>query len=139
MLITLTLIVHTLIAAALVGVILLQRSEGGGLGIGGGNAGGLVSARGAADLMTRSTNILAAGFIVTSLLLAVLYGQEGKTRRIDPNATTAARVLPQAPVAPPPAPIGGFGALPFGGGAPATAPIQQPAPNTPAPAVPLAK
>lgn len=139
MLITLTLIVHTLIAAALVGVILLQRSEGGGLGIGGGNAGGLVSARGAADLMTRSTNILAAAFIVTSLLLAVMYGQEGKTRRIDPNATTAARVLPQAPAAPPPASAGGFGAVPFGGGAPATTPTQQPAPTTPAPAVPLAK
>ena len=137
MAITLVLIVHTLLAAALVAVILLQRSEGGGLGIGGGNAGGLVSARGAADLMTRSTTIIAALFILTSLGLAILYGQEGKTRRIDSTAAAHSRVLPDAPVpttAPAPAApfAGGFGAPAPAG--PETAPA--PAPSD---AVPLAK
>ena len=104
MLTTFVLIVHTLLAAALVAVILLQRSEGGGLGIGSGAGGGLVSARGAADLLTRSTALLAAAFIGTSLLLAVLYGQEGKTRRVDASAVRAPDVAtaPAIPTAPAP-------------------------------------
>lgn len=68
---TFLLVVHSLIAVALVTVILLQRSEGGALGIGGGG-GGLVSARGAANLLTRSTAILATLFILTSIGLAFL-------------------------------------------------------------------
>ena len=65
-----------IIAIALVAVILLQRSEGGALGIGGGaGIGGLMSARGAANLLTRLTAILAAAFIGVSLLLANLTGQ----------------------------------------------------------------
>lgn len=68
---TFLLVVHSLIAVALVTVILLQRSEGGALGIGGGG-GGLVSARGAANLLTRSTAILAALFILTSIGLAFM-------------------------------------------------------------------
>ena len=70
--ITFLLVVHTLIAIGLVGVILLQRSEGGGLGIGGGTGGGLMSARGAANLLTRSTTVLASLFILSSIVLAVL-------------------------------------------------------------------
>lgn len=69
------LIIHLAIAIALVGVILLQRSEGGGLGMGGGNAGGFMSVRGAANLLTRATTILAIGFLITSLSLAVLAGR----------------------------------------------------------------
>ncbi|MCB9957274.1 MAG: preprotein translocase subunit SecG [Rhodospirillaceae bacterium] len=69
------LVLHLLIAIALVGVVLLQRSEGGGLGMGGGGAGGpLMSVRGAANLLTRTTAILAACFVVTSLTLAILAG-----------------------------------------------------------------
>jgi len=143
MAITLVLIVHTLLTAALVAVILLQRSEGGGLGIGGGNAGGLVSARGAADLMTRSTTIIAGLFILTSLGLAMLYGQEGKTRRIDATAAAHSRVLPDAP-APTTTPASAP-AAPFAGGFGAPAPAAPaPAPGTSAPSaqstpVPLAK
>lgn len=67
------LVIHMLIALALVGVILVQRSEGGALGIGGGG-GGLMSARGAANLLTRATTWLAVGFLATSMGLAILAG-----------------------------------------------------------------
>ncbi len=83
MLTTFILVIHALIALALVGVILLQRSEGGGLGIGGGNAGGMLTARGAADLLTRSTTILAGMFIATSILLAVLAATGKRAHVID--------------------------------------------------------
>jgi len=71
------LIIHLVLALALVAVVLLQRSEGGALGIGGGGGGGggLMSARGAANLLTRATTWLAAGFLVTSLTLAILAGE----------------------------------------------------------------
>lgn len=68
---TFLLVVHAIIAAALVGVILMQRSEGGGLGMGG-SPSGLMSARGAADFLTRSTSILATLFVTFSILLAFL-------------------------------------------------------------------
>ncbi len=64
-------VVQALVAAALVGVILIQRSEGGGLGVGG-SPSGLMSARGAADFLTRSTAILATLFVVLSIVLAAL-------------------------------------------------------------------
>ena len=70
-LMTFVLVVHSIIAVALVATILLQRSEGGALGIGGG-PGGLMSARGAGNLLTRATGVLAAMFLATSILLAVL-------------------------------------------------------------------
>ena len=91
MLTTLILVIHTIIAAALVGVILLQRSEGGALGIGAGPS-GMMTARGAANLLTRATSWLAVAFIATSILLAVLHSQGSRVRQIDPNlsATTAA-------------------------------------------------
>ena len=76
------LIVHLLIAIALIGVILLQRSEGGALGMGGGSGGGgggMFSARGAANALTRTTAILAACFIATSLTLAILAGGHKNT------------------------------------------------------------
>lgn len=62
-------VVQAIIAAALVGVILMQRSEGGGLGIGG-SPSGMLSARGAADFLTRSTKWLAVLFVVLSIALA---------------------------------------------------------------------
>jgi preprotein translocase subunit SecG len=67
------LVIHLMIAIALVGAVLLQKSEGGGLGIGGGGGmGGLMSGRGSANLLTRTTAILAAVFFVTSMALAWL-------------------------------------------------------------------
>jgi preprotein translocase subunit SecG len=68
------LIVHLFLAIALVGVILMQKSEGGALGIGGGGGGmgGFLTARGAANLLTRTTAILATLFICTSLALAII-------------------------------------------------------------------
>lgn len=58
-------------------VVLLQKSEGGALGIGGGTMGGLVSARGSGNLLTKATGIIAACFIATSLMLAILAGNTG--------------------------------------------------------------
>lgn len=70
------LVVHLLIAAALVGVVLLQRSEGGALGMGGGPS-GFMSGRGTANLLTRTTAGLAAAFFVTSITLTLLAKKTG--------------------------------------------------------------
>ena len=71
---TVLLVIHLLIAAALVGVVLMQKSEGGGLGMGGGGAGGggFLTGRGTANLLTRTTAGLAAAFFATSILLTIL-------------------------------------------------------------------
>ncbi len=71
---TVLLVIHLLIAIGLVGVVLMQRSEGGGLGMGGGGGGmgGFMTGRATADLLTRATGILAALFMATSLTLAIL-------------------------------------------------------------------
>ena len=72
---TVILLIHVMIAIALVGVVLLQRSEGGALGIGGGGGGaggGFMTGRSAGDALTRTTAILAACFFVTSLTLSIL-------------------------------------------------------------------
>lgn len=70
---TVLLVIHLMIAAALVGVVLLQRSEGGALGIGGGGGGGgFMTGRGTANLLTRATAILAALFMISSLVLVIL-------------------------------------------------------------------
>jgi preprotein translocase subunit SecG len=74
-------VVQAIIAAALVGVILMQRSEGGGLG--GGSPAGLMSARGAADFLTRTTAILAAGFILLSITLAFVAARQGGPTQIN--------------------------------------------------------
>ena len=100
---TILLIVHVLIALALVGVILLQRSEGGALGIGGGGFGGLMTGRSSANLLTRTTAVLAAGFITTSLLLALIATHSTAPRSIldQPAApATAPESAPQAPATP---------------------------------------
>ena len=69
---TVVLLIHLMVASALVAVVLLQRSEGGALGIGGGGGGGFLSGRGTANLLTRATAILAAAFFVTSIVLSIL-------------------------------------------------------------------
>jgi preprotein translocase subunit SecG len=75
------LVIHLLIAMGLIGLILLQRSEGGALGIGGGgNSGGnIFSARGVGNTLTRATAILAVGFFATSIALTVLATHKGKS------------------------------------------------------------
>ena len=99
---TILLIIHLLIALALVGVILLQRSEGGALGIGGGGMGGLMSGRSSANLLTRTTAFLAAGFIATSLLLAIIASHQTAPRSIldQPAAPAAPAAEPEAPTGP---------------------------------------
>src|SRR6187431_2743494 len=67
---TVLIVIHLMVVVALVGVVLLQRSEGGGLGIGGGS--GFMTARGAANALTRATAILAAAFFATSLVLSLI-------------------------------------------------------------------
>ena len=85
-------VVQTIVAAALVGVILMQRSEGGGLGIGG-SPGGLMGARGAADFLTRTTKWLAVAFVALSIALAAVAvettGADEITSTIDRNVAPA--------------------------------------------------
>ncbi|NMM44009.1 preprotein translocase subunit SecG [Rhodospirillaceae bacterium KN72] len=94
------LIIHLLIAVALVVVVLLQRSEGGALGMGGGSGGGggmgMFSARGAANALTRTTAILAACFLVTSLALAILAGGARDSESIFDSAPAPGATLPQS-------------------------------------------
>lgn len=73
--ITVLLLIHIMVAVALVGVVLLQRSEGGALGIGGG--GGFMTGRSAGNALTKTTAVLAAGFFATSLALSILASQHG--------------------------------------------------------------
>ena len=97
--ITLVLVVHMLLALALIIVVLLQRSEGGALGIGGSNA--FMSVRGASNLLTRTTAVLAALFIGTSLLLAIMSGTGQKpTSILDSGVPASAPVEPADPTQP---------------------------------------
>lgn len=117
-------VVQALVAAALVGVILVQKSEGGGLGVGGGSPSGLMSARGAANFLTRATSILAGLFVVLSIILAALAVNQTTGRTIDTslqrNTAPAAPAQPVDPLA--------------GSANPATmpAPSASPAPQAPA-------
>ncbi len=85
------LVIHLLVVLSLIVVILIQRSEGGALGMGGGGAGaGLVSVRGTANLLTRATTYLAVVFFVTSMTLSVLAGNRtAPTLDLDAPAATA--------------------------------------------------
>jgi len=80
---TVILVIHLILAFCLVGTVLLQKSEGGGLGIGGGGGGGggmggFLSGRETANILTRATAFLAAGFFATSLTLAILADSDGR-------------------------------------------------------------
>ncbi|HMG47424.1 MAG TPA: preprotein translocase subunit SecG [Allosphingosinicella sp.] len=92
---TFLLILQSLIASLLIVIILMQRSEGGGLA-GGGSPAGMMSARGASDLLTRGTAILATIFVVLSILLAALAAGARTPRTIDPNLARPAPA--QAPL-----------------------------------------
>lgn len=132
---TFLLILQSLVAASMVTVILMQRSEGGGLGVGG-SPSGLMSARGAADFLTRATAILATAFVVLSIALAGLATLERAPMKIDPSLTkTVPRTAPLAPAAPgstdPLAAPGAQAPATQAPGAPAPA-IQPPAAQSPA-------
>jgi preprotein translocase subunit SecG len=96
-------IIHLFVAVALILVVLMQRSEGGALGIGGSGSGlgGLFSQRGAASTLTRTTAILGMVFFVTSLALTMLtLGTRRPTSILNP-ATAGGTTLPGRPAAPP--------------------------------------
>jgi len=102
--ITVILVIHLLLAISMVGLVLIQRSEGGGLGMGGGGMGGFMTGRETANLLTRATGILAAGFMTTSLILAILASGSSKPTSIldqpAPAATEQAPTEPSQPKAP---------------------------------------
>jgi len=89
---TVIIVIHLMIVIAMIAVILLQRSEGGALGIGGGGGGGggMFSARGSANLLTRTTTVLAITFFVTSLGLGLLAKQEAQAPSILDGAAPSA-------------------------------------------------
>jgi len=76
------LVIHLMLAVAMIVAVLLQRSEGGGLGIGGGGMSGFMTGRGTANLLTRTTAILAGGFMLTSLALTILAAESRQPRSI---------------------------------------------------------
>jgi preprotein translocase subunit SecG len=104
---TVLLIIHLFVTLALIGVVLIQRSEGGGLGIGSSQGmGSFMSGRGTANLLTRTTAILAVIFMGLSLTLALLNrGSSGPTRSIFDTPAPASTTAPAAPK-PPAAPAG---------------------------------
>ena len=116
------LIVQTVVAVTLIGVILMQRSEGGGLGVGGSSS-GFMTARGAADFLTRSTSILGGVFIVLSIVMAAIAGVTHETPKIDTSLAGKNRPQNSQPAQSPTAPVPGA----------------QPQQNDSAPAIPLAQ
>src|SRR6516164_2095783 len=100
--IILLLVIHILIAISLVGVILLQKSEGGALGMGGGGLSGFMTGRSTANLLTRTTAILAVLFMVTSLSLVWFSNRDRAPRSIIEEGAPPAPAAPVAPVAPAP-------------------------------------
>jgi preprotein translocase subunit SecG len=125
---TVIIVIHLMVVVAMVGLVLLQKSEGGGLGMGGGA--GFMTNRGTANVLTRTTAILAGVFFLTSLVLSVLAGFDRKPHSI---IQTNAPTNQQAP-----APPSGGNLLdqlkPGGQGEPTPAPT--PAPPTPPPGGP---
>jgi|JI8StandDraft_1071087.scaffolds.fasta_scaffold205743_2 preprotein translocase subunit SecG len=140
--------IEVIVCIAMIGVILLQRSEGGGLGLGsGGGVGGLMSGRGAANVLTRTTVILATIFICTSIALALLAKSSRQSNPLGeavPTSTplgTLPDLAPSAPATPTPsatptpdAPADAAPAAP----APASATGDTPAAATDTPAAPVA-
>ncbi len=99
---TVLLLIHVMVAIALVGLVLLQRSEGGALGIGGGG-GGFMTGRSAGNALTKSTAVLAACFFATSLALSILASHQRPAPTIIPageggNGALAPLQIPGTPV-----------------------------------------
>src|ERR1700757_176644 len=97
---TVIIVIHLMVVSAMVGVVLLQRSEGGGLGMG--NTGGFLTSRGTANVLTRTTATLAALFFITSLTLSILAGWDRKPHSILQGTTPTT----QQPGGPAPQPLG---------------------------------
>ena len=112
------LVVFAVVAAALVGVILMQRSEGGGLGMGG-SPSGLMSARGAGDFLTRTTAILAALFVILAIALAFVSAKRGTPGTVDETLQRGAPAAQQQTVDPAAQPAPGAAAGEQGKTAPA--------------------
>ncbi|ETR75281.1 preprotein translocase subunit SecG [Afipia sp. P52-10] len=108
---TVIIVIHLMIVAALIGVVLLQRSEGGGLGMGSGGGGGFMTGRGTANLLTRTTAFLAIGFFLTSLLLSWLAGLDRRPTSILDTTTPAAPTSQPGSPAPPLSGGGGSGGV----------------------------
>lgn len=109
---TVLLVIHLMVAAALVGVVLLQKSEGGALGIGGGGGGGFLTGRGTANLLTRATAMLAAAFFATSISLSLLAKHNSPKGSAFDGAAPASSSAPATPgSAPAEAPKTGGGIL----------------------------
>ena len=117
-------VLQAIVAFMLVGIILMQKSEGGGLGVGG-SPSGMMSARGAGDLLTRTTATLAVLFVALSITLAVLAAKEGKTETIDQSLQRDT----SAPVSAPADDVPLVGDDPLAAAAAATAQDQTPAAN----------
>ena len=95
---TVVIVVHLMIVSAMIGLVLLQKSEGGGLGMGGGG-GGFMTSRGTSNVLTRTTAILAGLFFLTSLSLSIIAGADRKPRSIlqDPSSPSAPASQPATP------------------------------------------
>jgi preprotein translocase subunit SecG len=91
------LVIHIGVAIALVGVVLLQKSEGGALGMGGGGMSGFMTGRSTANLLTRATAILAAAFFTTSVLLVVMHNRARAPVSIIDQGAPAGPAVPLAP------------------------------------------
>lgn len=123
---------HLMIAAGLVGVVLLQRSEGGGLGMGGGGSGSFMTGRGTANFLTRVTAGLATAFFITSIALTLLARQGAKP--LSPldmpsmNTPAATAPAPGAPAPKPGAPIAPSATTPLPSAATPVPEKAQPAP-----------
>ena len=122
---TVIILIHLMIVLAMVGLVLIQKSEGGGLGMGGGGGGGFLSSRGTANVLTRTTAILAAMFFATSLFLSILASFDRKPRSILDGGGTPAS--PSAPAVP----GSGGGVLDRLGGGASQTPAAPPAPSGP--------
>ena len=96
---TVVIVIHLMIVVVLIGAVLLQKSEGGGLGMGGGA--GFMSSRGTANLLTRTTAILAVGFFITSLVLSWIAGFERKPSSIVGTQAPASQPGGATPIVPP--------------------------------------
>ncbi len=105
---TVIIVVHLMVVLAMIGMVLLQKSEGGGLGIG--STGGFLTSRGTANVLTRATAILAAVFFGTSLVLSVIAGIERKPASIL-NSGGSGPNVPSAPASGAPISQGGGGLL----------------------------
>ena len=93
---TVIIVIHLIVVTAMIAVVLLQKSEGGGLGIG--STGGFLSSRGTSNVLTRTTAILAGTFFVTSLILSILAGMDRKPKTLIQGPGAPTQQTPGAPL-----------------------------------------